>query len=212
MEVLVEARIGERRLAEVGQHVDAGGEDLGTGDISLLDHVIHPDVEIAAYRGALHGGDARLQGPVETLQRASVPVGVEEAGHQMPASQVQHMGPLGRRIGADGLDEPVADHHHGVLQDGAVHDVHHVGVHERDVGLRQDGVLAGEVGDRGLRAGATGGEDYGCGQGRGGKPCCGKPCCHGEVPPEPDGMFAKPRGRRRRPCIEGPSWELRAVH
>ena len=84
---------------------------------------------------------------------------VEEAGHEMPPAQVQHMRAFGRRVGTDGFDEPVAHDHHGVFEDAAVHDVHHLGVHERHVGLRQDGVIVGEVGDGGLSGAASGGEE-----------------------------------------------------
>ena len=108
---LEEARVGEHvaRVLEARLQVDAGGQDVRSGEVSGLDHLAKRDVGEHRDPGAARGGDAGHQRHLGGRDVRDMGVSVDEAGQHRPASRIddRRLQPAARR--PDRRDRATAD-------------------------------------------------------------------------------------------------------
>ena len=119
--------------------VVADGQELGRFEVSGGLEFTHPDIDVVGRAHAAHRRDAGVERASGVSDRGNVDVGVQEAGGEVAAHEVDGGG-AGWGFGVEALDDPrdppVLDHDCRGLRDRAI-------VHVHDSRVCEDEVLGG---------------------------------------------------------------------
>ena len=127
-----EARMIEKGfLGNEGTHVVARRRQVRSGHGPLLDQLTHADVAVVGHPCAPGSGHATFQCGAHRSQVRDVDMSVDQAGHEIPSTQIKRF--CGRRddTRADRLDPATAQDDGDVALDGTIGHVDDVSVGQR---------------------------------------------------------------------------------